>query len=232
MGQKGPERGSERRLSARVRVVGTAIVLTPERYVGTFLVENVSAEGALLAGDTLLSTGDQVRVLLQIHGAPRIGVRGKVKWRAERDGQHLFGLSFRPTAAAKAFLQNSAMRIVEKSSALTLVVEENAETCTVLTCELELMGCNALGVQTPLEAIGWLHSPGISVKTIAVGSSFADMDGLDLLEFIALDFPDIHRVLILPGNQAARRAPRSANAVLTNPWNQATLSQAFASEAP
>src|SRR5213595_1049506 len=104
MEMNGPE-PPERRHSARARVVGSAIVLTADRYVGTFLVENISANGALLAGDSQLSVGDQVRVLLQIHGSPRIGIRARINRRAERDGQHLFALSFQASPPVQDFLQ-------------------------------------------------------------------------------------------------------------------------------
>ena len=97
----GRDRIVERRQAERARVVGSAIVLTKDRYVGTFLLENVSADGALLAGDSEVSVGEQVRVMLQVHGSPRIGVRGKIARHAERDGQHVFALSFKAPPAMR-----------------------------------------------------------------------------------------------------------------------------------
>ena len=56
--------------------------------------------GALLAGDTALSDRDQVRVLLQIHGSSRIGVRAKTTRKAERDGHCPRHRDSWPTAGA------------------------------------------------------------------------------------------------------------------------------------
>jgi hypothetical protein len=230
MSTNGTEHGGERRLSARVQVVGTAVVLGPDRYVGTFLLENVSADSALLAGDTQLSVGEQVRVLLQIQGAPRIGVRGKITRRAERDGQHVFALSFHANHATQEVLQRAALRMLETASPLTLVVEEDAEACAALTAELKLMGRNVMGVHTPLDAIGWLHAPGVCIDAVAVGAHFADMDGLDFLEFIAFDFPTTRRVLVLPNGGEPRKAAESAHSVLRQPWSKVALEEAFPSE--
>jgi hypothetical protein len=232
MADDGPERSGERRQSERARAVGTAIVLTLDRYVGTFLLENVSADGALLAGVSLLSVGDDVRVLLQVHGSPRIGVLGRIARRAERDGQHLFALTFRATPAVQIALERAALGMVASSSPFTLVVEENADTCAALTCELQRMGRSALGVHTPIEAIGWLHAPGLSIETIAVGLDFADMNGLDLLDFIALDFPTIRRVPELCERSAAELARVSVHSVLREPWGPGALYGSFSLEAP
>jgi hypothetical protein len=230
MGTKGIERLVERRLSARVQMVGTAIVLSPDRYVGTFLIENVSADSALLAGDTQLAVGDRVRVLFQLQGAPRVGVRGTITRCAERNGQHVFALSFQASPAIQEHLQRAALWMLERASPLTLVVEENVEACATLSNELKLLGRNALGVHTPLDAIGWLHAPGVRVEVIAVGSHFADMDGLDFLEFVALDFPTTRRVLVVPSGQEPERAPESVHSVLRRPWSEVALAEAFAAE--
>jgi hypothetical protein len=220
---------ADRRLHGRVPVVGNAIVLTPERYVGTFLIENISAEGALLAGDSQLEIGDQVRVLLQIHGTPRIGVRGKIVRRAERAGQHLFALTFRASASAQDLLQAAALRQIE-AEPVTLVAEEDRDVCHALTCELRLMGRNALAVHTPMHAIGWLHAPGIRIEAVAIGCKFADMDGIDLLEFIALDFPSIQRAVIVTHDGPLARAPQAA--ILRRPWSREALTEAFPDTAP
>jgi hypothetical protein len=232
MGTEGSEGSIERRLGARVQMVGTAIVLTPDRYVGTFLIENVSADSALLAGDTQLSVGDHVRVLFQLQGAPRIGVQGTITRRAERGGQHVFALTFQANSATQEHLQRAALWMLETTSSLTLVVEENVEACSALTNELKAMGRNALAVHTPLEAIGWLRAPGVRVEVIAVGAHFAEMEGLDFLEFIACDFPTTRRVLVLGNDRVPRGARKSAHSVLRTPWSEITLAEAFPSAVP
>ncbi len=122
--------------------------------------------------------------------------------------------------------------MVEASSPLTLIVDENTESCAALTCELGLLSRNAVAVHTPLDAISWLHADGVCVESIAVGTKFADMDGLDLLEFVALDFPTVRRVLIVQGDQDLQRTADAAHAVLKEPWGREALERAFPAEAP
>src|SRR5229473_6272619 len=122
MGVSGPE-PPERRHRTRAHMIGTAIVLADERYVGTFLIENVSASGALLAGDSLLSVGDQVRVLLQIRGCSRVAIRAKISRRSERNGQQLFALSFQapPTVQDQRRAAVASVRVARAGFAMGFV---------------------------------------------------------------------------------------------------------------
>src|SRR5579859_4289588 len=87
--------GEERRLYARVAVVGSAIVLASGRYVGTYLLENLSASGALLVGDTTLTVGDQVRLLLQLYGqSRRFVLEASVVRHATEGAQGVFAVQF------------------------------------------------------------------------------------------------------------------------------------------
>jgi hypothetical protein len=232
MAADAPESIVDRRLRRRLSVVGTAVVLTSERYVGTFLVENISADGALLAGDMLLTVGEEVRVLLQIQGLPRFGVRGVITRCAKREAQTVCALHFQASPSLQDLLQEAALRAIETSGPLTLVVEDDAEACASFALELEGSGRSTVGVQTALDAIGWLHAPGACVEAVAVGRTFADMDGLDLLEFIALDFPTIRRVLVVGGNEPLPRACEAVHAILKRPYTASALGKAFAWEGP
>ncbi len=56
----------ERRRFPRFRTAGTAIVLLGGRYVGAYLLRNLSAGGAYLVGDNNLAVGQVVQLLLHV----------------------------------------------------------------------------------------------------------------------------------------------------------------------
>jgi hypothetical protein len=216
--------------TSRSRAVGTAIVLMANRRVGTFLLEHVSADSALLVGNSFLIEGDDVRVQLQVHGSRSIFVHGKVTRLEERNGQRVFAVNFQAPRSVQKILQRAAYRLPE-SNAITLVAEDNREVCKTLTCDLKVLGFHAVGVQTPIHAMGWLNAPDVAVETIAVGVKLGDMNGTDLLEFVAADFPSIRRVLIC-GNAELRCRVDLSHAVLTRPWTRRALANVFARGGP
>lgn len=61
---------TERRQHPRSEVAATAVVLTANGYSGQYLVENLSAGGALLVGDARLQPGERLKVLLHLPGQP------------------------------------------------------------------------------------------------------------------------------------------------------------------
>ncbi len=56
----------ERRHFPRFTIAGSAIVLLDGRYVGAYLLRNLSAGGAYLVGDNNLAVGQVVQLLLQV----------------------------------------------------------------------------------------------------------------------------------------------------------------------
>jgi hypothetical protein len=80
-----PDLGPDRRRQRRARIAAVVIVCTDERYIGSYLVENLSAGGLLLLGDASLARGSPVRLLLCLAGGRRIALRAEV-CRHERRG--------------------------------------------------------------------------------------------------------------------------------------------------
>src|SRR4051794_36597068 len=69
---------NNRRRFVRAEGIGSAVVLADEQYLGSFLLKNLSAGGALLLGDTRLTPGREVRLLLHARGVHLMSIRATV----------------------------------------------------------------------------------------------------------------------------------------------------------
>jgi hypothetical protein len=218
----------ERRRFPRRPVVGSATVLAADRFVGTFLLEDLSAGGALLVGDSGLAVGDHVRILLEIAGQPRFGAHAMVVRHGERGGQHLFGLSFQVSPSTREALQKLVLEAHSKASPLILVVHDHAGLRDGIAEELQRLGRSAVAVGTLLDMMTWLHSREVKIDTAAVGSSFAESEGLGVLEFLKEDHPAVRRVLVreLGGTNSAS-VHAAAHAVLETPWSREAFLEVF-----
>jgi len=72
-----PRGATDRRREPRTRIAGTVVVCSGDRYVGTYLVENLSAGGALLVGSLKMQRGAPLRLLLCLPLGRRIALAGE-----------------------------------------------------------------------------------------------------------------------------------------------------------
>lgn len=94
-------RADERRRYERRAVVASAAVLTDTKYVGTYLVENLSAGGALLVGDARLEVGERVQVLLHLPGKEPVHLVAKiVRQQVNGAAEHRFAVAFHELSSA------------------------------------------------------------------------------------------------------------------------------------
>jgi hypothetical protein len=68
----------DRRVHARFRATGTATILVPNRSVGTFRIENLSAGGALLRGACPLAADALVVVVLELTAGAGFRLAGRI----------------------------------------------------------------------------------------------------------------------------------------------------------
>jgi len=86
----------DRRREPRCEVAATATVLAAgSRCLGTYVVENLSAGGALLAGDAALAVGGRVRLLLHLPRRRPIGLTADVLRRDGDPPARRFAVAFR-----------------------------------------------------------------------------------------------------------------------------------------
>ena len=73
-----------RRSHPRARVAASAVICTAERYIGTYLVENLSAGGMLLVGEPKIDSGERVRILIHLASGRQVVVEGELCRRERR----------------------------------------------------------------------------------------------------------------------------------------------------
>ncbi|MBI5479920.1 MAG: PilZ domain-containing protein [Deltaproteobacteria bacterium] len=129
-------RQDERRRHPRSEVVATAVVLATNKYAGHYLVENLSAGGALLVGDAELEPGERLKMLLQLPGRKPISLSAEVVRRQVNDAQEcLFAVAFRHLSAGiEDTIQQVVLATLERlhdaSQPEVLVVDDSREVGT------------------------------------------------------------------------------------------------------
>jgi CheY-like chemotaxis protein len=190
---------SDRRVSPRAAVVGSAIVLAKERYVGTYVLENLSASGALLIGDTQLSVDDRVRLLLQPYGcARRFALEASVIRHAWRGPQSVFAAQFvHVPPASQDALQSAVVHHLANRPAdgAVLIVDAGKADASLLQRDVQDLGFEAAVAHSELDAIIWLQPPDRLVTAVIADVALPSIDGLALLDFIAIEYPKVRRIL-------------------------------------
>jgi hypothetical protein len=85
----------ERRAHPRVDLPAVAVVVRGGVDAGRFLVQNLSAAGALLTGAPSVQVGDSVLVRIEVQGHAPVVVNARVKRRAETEDVTALALEFR-----------------------------------------------------------------------------------------------------------------------------------------
>lgn len=85
----------ERRVHQRADLAAVAIVVRGGTDVGRFLVQNLSAAGALLTGGNGAQVGDSVLIRLEVSGHTPVVVNARVLRRAQTDDVTALAVEFR-----------------------------------------------------------------------------------------------------------------------------------------
>ncbi len=224
------ERQGERRAFPRAAVVGSAIAVAAERYVGTYVLENLSASGALLVGDTKLPVGSRFRLLLQVHEQTRsFAVEASVVRHSTRGAQEVFAVQFVQLPDPVRDALQSAVVGHLNAQRVVLILEAFADDAASLARDLHELGEQTVIVHTPLDAIVWLLAPEASVGAVIAGGARSHADGLSFLAFIGGDYPRTRRILLCrAGDQVPGPAPASQTfALLERPWTRDSLRHAL-----
>jgi hypothetical protein len=84
----------DRRRRPRPRVAAIAMLTVEERFLGSYLVENLSTGGVLLIGDLRLQPGAFVKVQIHIGGRPQAELSAEVVRREMRGKNTCYALRF------------------------------------------------------------------------------------------------------------------------------------------
>lgn len=124
---------------------------------------------------------------------------------------------------------NTFQAIGSQTPPVILVVDDCQNTCTAIKRDLQALGCVGVSATTVLDAIKWLHHPGLHPKIALIDLFFGRVCGLDVLDYLVADHPNIYRVLISGCVQAWQLelalTTNRAQDVLTKPWSRAKLAR-------
>jgi hypothetical protein len=234
-----PTRNANRRRHSRREVMATAMVFSPEKMHGTFLVQDLSAGGACLVGHLDPEVQGPLTLLLQFPGKTPFAVTARV---ARHDHA---GLSSSRTAVTfvdltgeqEDVIQQAIATAVERERArlraTVLVLAPDDESRDALETDLRALGLEPVGVSTPLEALAWLERPGNRITTALVDVSPGGPVGLDVLEFLGEHYPTIQRVVMADEGRPFRLdlalSSGRAHRVLRKPWDRRRLAEAMGS---
>lgn len=216
-------------------VPATAIVLAESRYAGAFVVENLSAGGALLIGDPRHDRGEHVKILLQLEGRRRIYLNADVvRHEVRESGDHLFAVAFRNVKpAAEDRIQRAVLSALERChvspDARVLVVDDEPGIHRALGRNLRALDIGMLSAATPLEAVRRLQDPEVAIDVAFVDLYLGHADGIDVLAFLAEDHPEIQRVLMSGRARTCQLElallSGRAHEILPKPWERQTLAK-------
>ncbi|MFH0899764.1 MAG: PilZ domain-containing protein [Pseudomonadota bacterium] len=229
----------ERRKHPRCEVVASAIVLTRCRFAGTFVVQDLSAGGALLIGDPRLEQGERIRLLLQLPGMKGIGLSAEVVRTEDRGREHSFAVAFRqPSAPAEDAIQEIVLSTLERrreaEQPTVLVVESSQDVCSTLDRDLRALGRRAVFRATGVDALALLGEPGRRIDTVIVSVHLGITEGMDVFSALADDHPGIRRILFANGLRRCQAelaiTAGKAQAILERPWSRETLASVVFSQ--
>ena len=227
----------DRRRFPRARVAGNAIAFAGGRYVGAYIVRNLSAGGAHLVGDNNLAIGQVVQVLIRLGSRFSHSLDAEVVRREQLPSkEHSFAVAFKNLAPdVEDSLQNLALftledDVVEKAAAV-LVLNAPSSVLLALDKDLRSLGHEVVVVATPLDALSLLSSSTHRIVAVITGCDLAHADPLGFLSFLKHAHPTIHRVA-LPGDSRPKQFDRAiatgvVEAVLNSPWDSDSLSESL-----
>jgi CheY-like chemotaxis protein len=228
---------SENRRHARSEVVATAVVFAAGHMHGTFLVQDLSVGGACLMGHFTSAPGKRLHLLLQFPGKPPFSVAAEVVRHdtlgptRERTAVTFIGLHAEQEDAIQEAIVAALERERARLLATVLVISADDLSRGALEEDLHALGVEAVTVSTPLEALAWLERPGACIATVVVDVSPGAAQGLDVLDFVGENHPDIRRVVMADEVRPFRLdlALRSGRAhqVLRKPWDRSHLREAL-----
>lgn len=220
----------------------TAVVFERERTLGRFVVQNLSAGGALLTGRHDVGRNETVRVLLPLPGREPLVLWGRVVRRASAPNQlHVLGIEFEhPTPTTEDAIQEALVSEIQRRACASkpgvLVVQDSTELCDRLRADLELLGCRVLVATTPLDAVRLIEDPEQRIERVFVDVSVGEVAGLELMHFIAEEHPSVRRILVQgevrPSVVELMRAASFVHGVIADPWDPETLHRAVGDPQP
>ena len=225
----------ERRSHERGKLAAIAIVWTPDHGPVRYLVEDLSASGALLSGGPELEVGHKLGLSLHVAGVHLVDVRAEV---VRHTSTHGTAVAFRGVRALdEDMIQQAVLGALEAyrrgdcPSRYVLVVDDSESICKALQRDLSDLGHHVVCASTSEQAAAKIHDPYVRFDIAIVDLSVGTAEGLDLLREIAGLHPGVHRVLM--SGRIARDQLKlaqimgKADVILPKPWSRRSLLSAM-----
>ncbi len=204
-------RWPERRQSARCDVFATATLLQRGGSVGRFMVQNLSAGGALLTGGHDVRTSAPLRVLLELPGGEPLTVGAHVKRRVVEGDLVALAVAFRHMSnSSEDRIQDAMLEMIAAAHRAehpaVLVVDPSAETRAELATRLRALDRRVLSAEAPLGALRILDDPSEHVDAVIVceGEGAAP---LELLTHVAESYQGVRPILFVADPMADPSVP-------------------------
>jgi CheY-like chemotaxis protein len=219
----------DRRTHERGRVAAIAIVWSDERGPSRYLVEDMSAGGALLSGGPELPVGRKVGLSLHVAGEHLLDLQAEVV----RDcGPRGLAIAFRAmTPAGEDTIQQTVLAALEAyrrgdcPARHVLVVDESELVCKSLQRDLTALGHRVVCAWTPEQIAARIHDPYVRYDIAVIDQSLGSTEGLELLREVAGLHPGVHRVLMSGSVSQSKLAQimGKADGILPKPWSRRAL---------
>ncbi len=199
-----------------------------------YLVDNLSASGALVTGGEFLPVGTRVTGVVEMSGEPPFEISGTVVRRDVRGGWKALALAFDIGNELTIAVFEMALRRCKAKHgggrpSYVLLLDSDGSSRRALARDIERLGHRCIGINSPLNAISLLDSNEPSFEAVVVDLHLGGLDpeGETFSEFLAENYPWIRRVLISDqagaGELASAVQSGLAQRMLCKPWSQAQL---------
>ena len=221
----------ERRSHERGRVAAIAIVWSEERGPIRYVVEDLSAGGALLSGGPELAVGERLTLGLHVAGVHLVDLRAEAIRHTPARGT---AVAFRDVRALdEDMIQQAVLGALEAfrrgdcPSRHVLVVDDSETVCKTLQRELGDLGHHVACAWTLEQAAAKINDPYVRFDIAIVDLSVGSLEGLELLKTISTSHPGVHRVLmsgrVSHDQLKLAKVMGKADVILPKPWTRRAL---------
>ncbi len=221
----------ERRRHERGRVAAIAIVWSDDRAPQRYLVEDLSASGALLIGGPAVPIGQTIGLSLHVAGVHLLDLHGQI---IRQSGARALAVAFRAikpvdedTIHQTVLGALEAFRRGECPSRHVLVVDESEAVCRALQSDLTALGHHVVCAWSGAQATVRIRDPYVRFDIAVVDLSVGPVEGLDLLQEVSSLHPGVHRVLmsgrVSHDQLKLAQVMGRADVILPKPWTRRSL---------
>lgn len=188
----------------------------------------LSQAGACIDGVDAM-VGERLRVRIDLPGGP-VKVLADV---VRKDAEGTIGVAFVDVhPAIEAILRSAVLDTLAHANmtrAAVLIVDDSPIICHALTKELAWMGKVASVAHSAKDAIARIEDPDQDIEVAIVDAYLGDIEGTDLVAFLAAEYPNVRRVLMsgCVAGAALERAAEGCHAYVEKPWHKWELAEAL-----